>query len=227
MEDIMDELSFKTVAPDWLHLSMAQDHHSIHITRAVTSTDSCWKDHHLIWSVMSICITQKWCKQKNLLRRGSILSACRTLQDYLQQYLSEKLSNLPDDLETIDPWESFKKDNHEVCKELPGFSTKKYQSWFNEYDKEIQACNDWKRRNFEVWQKDISYKQKKNIFTLNPTTRGSFKEWKNELWKGVKAKEIQKFSDCHNMHSFFSSAKTIYGPNTQGAIPLRSKDSLL
>lgn len=66
-------------------------------------------------------------------------------------------------------------------------STKKYQDWFNENGKEIQAHIDKQRRASKSWQVGINPKQKQDVYHhIKAKTQQKIHESNNKWWEDKK-----------------------------------------
>ncbi|KAG6931029.1 craniofacial development protein 2, partial [Chelydra serpentina] len=71
----------------------ARDRSDVLLTRAMTSADDCWTDHHFIRSTMKIKIAPKWRLQKKQVRHKLKVQGLKDpiMHDHFQAVLEEKL----------------------------------------------------------------------------------------------------------------------------------------
>lgn len=150
------------------------------------------------------------------MKRTVLSLTCFTLQPPC-----EKLSNLLED--TINHSESLEKGTYENCDKSLGFSTKKHQDWFDENEREIQVFINIKRKAFTVWQNDINPKQKQDSYCHIKYERSRRIFERERTSSGRTNQNRFKRLLTATRYSFLSTIKAIYGPTTQGTIPLRAR----
>ncbi|KAK0147897.1 Craniofacial development protein 2 [Merluccius polli] len=139
-----------------------KDRRDVLNTRAMTSADDCWTDHHLIRSIMSIHLMRKRRMQKrksrpkfNIERLGD-----PTYQQQLQAALSADLpKQYPTDAEKH--WGRLSSTIINCSKSILGHKKRKHQDWYDENDTEIQQLLAIKRHTFITWQNNINCKVKR------------------------------------------------------------------
>ena len=103
----------------------------------------------------------------------------------------------------------------------------RHQDWFDENDQEIQGLVEKKRLAGIAALNDPTSVEKSKVHrALKAQVQRETRLLKNAWWV-KKAKEIQYLADTNNARAFFSATKAIYGPSTQGSVPIRSKDGRL
>nr|XP_014349862.1 PREDICTED: uncharacterized protein LOC102358527 [Latimeria chalumnae] len=114
-----------------------------------------------------------------------------------------------------------------ACAETVGYTSKKHQDWFDDNDSQIQELIDRKCAAFVDWQNNPQSLAKKELYhQLRAKTQHKICMMKNQWWID-KAKEIQGYADSHDSRSFFNAIKAIYGPTSNGAVPLQSSDGTI
>ena len=100
--------------------------------------------------------------------------------------------------------------------------SRKHQDWFDENDEEIQGLLEGKHQKHKAYLSDTSSVSNKaaysNIVKTVQTRLGDMQD----SWLSSTADEIQSFADRKDMKKFFDALKTVYGPQSSGAIQYRS-----
>ena len=103
-----------------------------------------------------------------------------------------------------------------------GFVRRKHQDWFDENDETI--CDELKHMHdtHRAWIADKNSNLKKSLYKqARSSTQKHLRSMKEEWWRR-KAQELQEASDKHDMKSFYNNLKSIYGPMSNGSMPILS-----
>lgn len=203
----------------------ARDRSDVNITRAMINSDSCWTDHRLIRSTMSIKLRKTRRVQKKQTKRKLNLDNLSdfTIQQQFQVSLGNSLQQeYPDNIE--EHWGLLKSTILESCESTLGYKSRKHQDWFDEHDMEIEDLISKKRKTFHAWQNDPTSDIKRIAHSrAKAEVQSRVRELKNTWWT-EKALELQGLADSGDTRGFFSATRAVYGPSHHGLNPLRSKD---
>ena len=205
-----------------------RDRSDVLLTRAMTGADDCWTDHRLIRAKMRIKLRPSKQNQNKPTRRKFNIGLLQdsTVNADFQDCL---LKNLPLQYppSVYEHWNVLKTAITTACTEVLGHQSKTHQDWFDENDQEIQDLVEKKRlAGIAALNDPTSVDKSKMHRALKAQVQRETRLLKNAWWV-KKAKEIQYLADTNNARAFFSATKAIYGPSTQGSVPIRSKDGRL
>lgn len=112
-----------------------KDPKDVNITRAMTCTDDCWTDDHLVCSTMTFQLQQKRKTQRKLIcPKFNIDSLGDT--NRVQHFPNTRLERLPKEYteDVEEHWEALKTTLLETSRDTAGYKTRKHQDWFDEND---------------------------------------------------------------------------------------------
>ena len=203
----------------------SRDRKDVLITRSVAGSEDCWTDHRLVYSHIRMKILTK---KRNSFAPKRLKFNVDSLKNNsnrfeLQQCLDKKLDQVYP-LNVADHWSKLKESLISACKESVGVKRYEHQDWFDQNDTAIQdLIQETRRYLFEHLNDPNSLTKKRRHRTAKAKIQEATREMKNKWWID-RSNELQSFFDRNDMRSFFSRMKAVFGPRSQGVVPLRSKD---
>uniref|UniRef100_H3AEA9 Reverse transcriptase domain-containing protein n=1 Tax=Latimeria chalumnae TaxID=7897 RepID=H3AEA9_LATCH len=178
-------------------------HASLDRVLTAVKTDDCWMDHRLIRSKFSIQVAPKHHRQRALRKKTNVQCLKNKESRFkLRSCLERKLMDLSTRHGSVSAqWEAFKTVIISACAETIGYTSKKHQDWFDDNDSQIKELIDRKHAAFVDWQNNPQSLAKKELY--------------HQLWAKTQ----------HKIHTM--AIKAIYGPTSNGAVPLQSSDGTI
>ena len=193
------------------------------LTRARIGTEDCWTDHRLVCCTLKVKINRRRVV-KNELRTRYNLAALKQDQGKLN-FQRQLLQHLPAEhhMGINEDWTNLKRAIVQACDESLGNKKHQRSDWFDDNNIEVQELLTKTRRALLEYLNCKTLARKDKHRKLKAEVQQRTRELKNEWWIR-KSNEMQVLHDRNDTMGFFSAIKAIYGPSTQGLVPLRSKD---
>ena len=200
------------------------------ICRAMRGAE-CWTDHRMIMAKVHMSVRPPMRKRGPSRRRLD----CARLEDTstrneFRRSLAEKLGGqqliLSEENATDQQWTTISSALHEAAAHSIGYKSKNHQDWFD--------------NNSDIIRNSLNAMHKAHQATLkNPSSSTARQHWQRarrdvqrtlrtmqNKWWTEKAHEIQSFADRNDMHNFYNTIKSIYGPTNRCITPLKTADEL-
>lgn len=207
-------------------ITRQRDQNDVCITRAMRGAE-CWTDHRLIKSILKLRIRPPHKKQQPRKRFN-----CRALESpncvaNYRSKLAEGLATLEEDssvLDMEDEWAKLRSAIHQAASVTIGFIQKRHQDWFDNSSAAIQELLETKRKaHATLLSNPHSPLLLSHYKAIRSETQKQLRIMENEWWLR-KAQEIQRHADNNNTFAFYDAVKSLYGPQRQNIVPVRSAD---
>ncbi|KAL6488465.1 hypothetical protein MHYP_G00022060 [Metynnis hypsauchen] len=191
---------------------------------------SCWTDHRLIRSILTLHIIPNQQKKPRLVRLSFNIEKLKnpfTRERFASSLDDSLASHGPLTGDATQQWDQFKTLVKDTAQTVLGSKKRVHQDWFDENDEDISRLLAEKQKAFTAWQNDLSSTSKRDRFKhLQSQAQTALRHMQDEWWVH-KADEVQLYADTKNSKMFFSAIKAIYGPSRPSTTPLLSANGTL
>ncbi len=205
-------------------ITRRKDIKNVYITRTAQASEYCWTDHRLVYSLIRLNIKSKRKDLNSTPRIKFNVEALNNpvIKECFQETLEQNIpAELPENIE--DHWKILKSSIIDSCKSVIGTKKHKSQDWFDENNEEIGRLLEEVRKSLRDYLRHKTEEKRKVHRERKAEVQRVTRELKNNWWI-EKSREMQRFIDRNDMNSFFATTKAIFGPSSQGLVPLKSKD---
>ena len=209
-------------------ITRQRDLSDFHIT-CVMRGASCWSDHRLVRSVLSLKLAAP--RRRQAVRRKK-LDVLKLKAEEFQQQLRENLdaqlaSSTPESNSAEEQWSTLKEITYKTASEVLGFATTVHKDWFDDQDAEARSLLDDMHSTHLAWINDKTNTAKKSAYTrARSCAQAKLCKMKNDWWQR-KAEMLQSAADRHDLKIFYNELKAVYGPVKPCSTPVRDMDGTL
>ena len=205
-----------------------RDLHEVKITRAMRGANAA-TDHRMLRSAMTLKIRPQARKRAAQPRLNlAALQNPDTRAEY-QRVLAENLPPVPEPSADIST-ESLSADWSATCeiilqaaKDTLGTSRKRHRDWFDENATEIMALIKRKNLAHDACLRHDTPANQNTLSEMRSHVQRELRRMENTWWVGM-AQEMQSSMDTGDLHRFYSSLKSVYGPTQSTLCPVRTAD---
>lgn len=206
----------------------SRDVKDVLLTRAMRGAE-CWTDHRMIMAKLNLHVRPPIRRQQSRKRKlNCAATKNENNRNELRQSIAEKLTlserhrGAADSLDA--KWATISTQLYEAAVSAIGYRVKKHQDWFDENKDRIHTLLDTMHKAHSATLSNLSSEPTlKHWQDLRREVQFNVRTMQNEWWT-AKAQKIQQFADANDLHNFYDSLKTIYGPGNYPVIPVRSAD---
>lgn len=198
------------------------------LTRAMRGAE-CWTDHRMIMSKLKLQIRPPIRRQ----RSGKKKLNCAALKhdgsrNALRRSIAQKLTDaeplLSAEATVNDKWTSISSLLYAAAVDAMGYKGKRHQDWFDENRDRISTLlENMHKAHTASLNNPTSHALQKKWQDLRKIVQSSLRTMQNEWWT-AKSQQTQQYADSNDMHNFYDSLKSIYGPKNCPLVPIRSAD---
>lgn len=197
----------------------------VKITRSF-AIGECWSDHRLIRSKMRFTI-------HNPIRNNRIkplpkidVTKLRNRDNVtkLQAVCDNKLLLIPENADVESVWSTLKNVIFESSCEILGYVKRKHRDWFDSNDPNISPLLDNMHKCHHQWMLDKDNVAKRDKFKKAKNACQSQLRQMKQAWWEKKAQELQEAADKCDFKAFYQNLKGVFGPMSNGPIPILSKE---
>ena len=182
----------------------------------------CWTDHRLVRTVLNLYIATVQRRKPKAAGKGFDISKLKHpyTRERFQSELEEALTAQgPLTGGPTEQWNWFKQTMMESARATLGPKKRTHQDWFDENNEEIGNLLDEKHTAYINWQNDPSSASKKDCFKYLQSKVQKEPRAMQDSWWDKKADEVQYYADRKYSKEFFTSLKTVYGPQRPSTSP--------